>query len=144
MEGGDVFMMGRSVDEAQEWLRSWTAEISDRAAAATALSDQVAEIESTAVGMDGAVRVRVDGAGRMVGLELGEAVRDVPAAELAQVIEATVARAQHALNAQVAAAVAGTVGTDSDTGQAVMDSFAQQYPDPDEQPPADEPDADRR
>ncbi|HLU32671.1 MAG TPA: YbaB/EbfC family nucleoid-associated protein [Natronosporangium sp.] len=122
----------RQLDEAQEWLRSWTAQISQRAEAATALSDRVAALESTAEDLDGAVRVRVDGAGRLVGLELGERARDLSAAGLAEVIMGTVARAQHGLNARVAEAVAETVGADTETGRAVLNSFAHRYPDPDQ------------
>lgn len=120
-------------DEAQEWLRSWAAGVSERAAAAVALSDRVAKIKTEADGLDGAVRARVDSTGRLIDLELTESVHEVPADQLAQEILATVARAQHHLNALVAEAVEATVGRDSETGRAVLDSFAKRFPDPDEE-----------
>jgi DNA-binding protein YbaB len=125
-----------SLDQAQAWLQSWSAQVSQRAEAAAVLSGRVAELESAAEGGGGAVRVRVDATGRLVGLDLDEQVRDMAAVELAQLILHVVARAQHGLTGQVADAVAATVGADSETGQAVLDSFERRFPDPD--PPADE------
>lgn len=124
------------VDGAQERLRSWAAGVSARAQAAVALSDQVAGLESTGQALDGAVRVRVDGAGRLVDLYLDERVRQVPAGEVAAGVLRAVALAQHGLNHLVAQAVAATVGAESETGRAVVDGFAAQYPDPE---PAPEP-----
>lgn len=119
------------IDEARAWLRSWSAGFDRRAEAAAALSARVAELACEAEAMDGAVRVRVDATGRLVGLELAEPVREVAPAELAQLILGTVARAQHGLTGQVAQAVAATVGADSETGRAVLDSFERRFPDPD-------------
>jgi hypothetical protein len=120
-----------SPDDAQGWLREWSSGLARRAEAAAALGDRVAGLASVAEGLDGAVRVRVDSAGRLTGLELAESVRDLPAAELAEVIVATAARAQYGLRRLVAKAVAATVGADSEAGRGVLEGFARRFPDPD-------------
>jgi DNA-binding protein YbaB len=105
------------LDRAQERLQSWAARVSQQTEAAVAMSDRVAGLKSTGETLDGAVRVRVDAAGRLVDLYLDEAVREVPAGELASAVLRAVAAAQHRLSDLVAGAVAATVGTESETGR---------------------------
>jgi len=121
-------MLGRELDEAQEWVRSWTAQVSARAQAATALSDRVAAITASAEDADDAVRVTVAASGLVTGLELDDRVRELTGAELARTILETIAGAQARLAEQVAAAVRDTVGTDSETGRAVIASYARRFP----------------
>lgn len=124
-------MTGSGVESGVDRLRSWLVGVSRQAEAAVALSDRVAALTSTGEALGGAVRVRVDSAGRLMGLELDESVSRVPPARLAEAVVQAVAAAQHGLNPLVAQVVAETVGVDSPTGQAVVDSFATQYPNPD-------------
>lgn len=127
-------MLGRDPDTAQEMLQSWTAELSTRAQAATELSDRVATITASAVGADGAVRVAVAASGAVTDLQLDNRVQRLTGSELAGIIMATIARAQAKLVEQVSVAVRDTVGTDSETGRAVTDTFARRFPRlPDEQ-----------
>ncbi|MET7876158.1 YbaB/EbfC family nucleoid-associated protein [Micromonospora profundi] len=115
-------------------LQSWTAELSTRAQAATELSDRVATITASAVGADGAVRVAVAASGAVTDLQLDNRVQRLTGSELAGIIMATIARAQAKLVEQVSVAVRDTVGTDSETGRAVTDTFARRFPRlPDEQ-----------
>lgn len=126
---GRAVVAGSGVEPGVDRLRSWLVGVSRQAEAAVVLSDRVAALTSTGVALGGAVRVRVDSAGRLVGLELDESVGRVPAAQLASAVLQAVAAAQRGLNPLVAQVVAETVGVDSQTGQAVVDSFATQYPD---------------
>ena len=48
-------MIGRNLDDAEEWLRSWTAQASARAEAAQQMSDRVAGLTSTVTVADGAI-----------------------------------------------------------------------------------------
>lgn len=116
-------------------LHSWTVELSTRAQAAAELSDRVATIAASAAGADGAVHVTVAASGALTDLRLDDRVQRMPGSELASIIMATIARAQAGLTEQVTVAVHDTVGTDSETGRAVTDTFARRFPrPPDEQP----------
>lgn len=123
-------MVVSGVEPGMDRLRSWVAGVSRQAEAAVVLCDRVAALTSTGEALGGAVRVRVDSTGRLVGLELDDSVGQVPAGQLASAVLRAVAAAQHGLNPVVAQVVAETVGADSQTGQAVVDSFAAQYPNP--------------
>ncbi|MFG2064891.1 YbaB/EbfC family nucleoid-associated protein [Micromonospora sp. NPDC048871] len=126
-------MLGRSPDEAQEWLHSWTAQVSAQAQAAAELSDRVARLTATATGADGAVRVTVAASGALTDLRFDDRVRQMRGADLAEIVMTAIARAQASVTTQVAAAVHDTVGADSETGRAVVDSFARRFPGPPEE-----------
>ncbi|WP_327035622.1 YbaB/EbfC family nucleoid-associated protein [Micromonospora ureilytica] len=121
-------MLGQDPEAAQEFLHSWTAELSTRAQAAAELSDRVATIAASATSADGAVRVTVAASGAVTDLRLDDRVQRIRGAELANIIMATIARAQAGLTEQVSIAVHDTVGTDSESGRAVTDSFARRFP----------------
>jgi hypothetical protein len=53
---GRCGVLGRDPDEAQEWVRSWTGQVSAQAHAAAELSDRVAAVTASASEVDGAVR----------------------------------------------------------------------------------------
>jgi YbaB/EbfC DNA-binding family len=100
---------------------------------AAALADRVAALDASAVGDDGAIRVTVGGSGLVTGLELDDRVRRLPGSSLSVEILRTIRRAQAALTERVAAAVDDTVGPESETGKAVLDSFSRRFPpEPDE------------
>jgi DNA-binding protein YbaB len=129
-------MLGRDLEDADEWVRSWSASVSARAEAAAQLADRVASISTTATGADGAIRVTVAGSGVVTGLELDDRVHKLPGAELAEEILRAMRRAQSMLTGKVATAVDETVGSDTETGRAVIGSFELRYP-------TDEDDVDR-
>jgi hypothetical protein len=120
--------LGRSPDDAEAWVRSWSAQSSTRAGATARLADRVCVLSTQASGVDGAVRVAVASNGVLTGLWLAERARDLPADDLAREILATMRRAQTALVAKVSAAVAETVGADSETGRAVLDAYVVRFP----------------
>jgi hypothetical protein len=119
-------VLGRNGEASADAKRSWTTPIPDHTEAAAALADRVASLTSTAAGKT--VRVTVASSGILTGLELDE----MP--ELAEEILRTMRRAQSGLTDRVAEAVADTVGAESDTGRAVLDSFFQRFP---AEPPAE-------
>lgn len=121
-------MLGHNVDDAEEWVRSWSSQVSGRAEAAAALADRVAGLTASAAGADGAIKVTVASSGNITGLALEDAVQGYPGAELAAQIMRVMRRAQAGLRERVAAAVDETVGADTETGRAVLDSFAQRFP----------------
>lgn len=89
---------------------------------AAVLADRVASLTSSAEGADGRVRATVASSGMLIGLELPKEP------ELAEEIMRTMRRAQSGLTDRVAEAVAETVGADTRTGRAVLESFAQRFP----------------
>ncbi len=121
-------MLGRDVDDAEDWVRSWSSQVSGRAEAAAALADRVAGLTASATGADGAVTVTVASSGNMTGLALADDVRRLDGTELATQIMTVMRRAQSGLSDRVAEAVDETVGADTDTGRAVLESFAQRFP----------------
>lgn len=124
---------GRSLDDADDWLRNWTSQASARAEAAQRMSDKVSALTSAATAADGAIKVKVAGSGLLVGLELDDRVQRLPGRELAAQIMRAVAQAQAGLNSKVAEVVADTVGADSETGRAVVTSFERRFPEPPEE-----------
>lgn len=121
-------MLGRNLDDAEDWVRSWSAQASGRAEAAAALADRVAVLTASATGADRAVRVTVGSSGAMTGLELDDRVQRMTGAELAEEILRVMRRAQAGLAEGVAEAVEQTVGSDTETGRAVLDSFGRRFP----------------
>ncbi len=115
-------MLGRNMETSADAQRSWTTPASDHTDAAAVLADRVASLTSEAENTDHGVRVTVASSGILTGLELAK----MP--ELARAILRTMRQAQHGLTDRVADAVADTVGADSETGRAVLDSFAQRFP----------------
>jgi hypothetical protein len=95
--------------------------------AATALADRMATLSSSADGEKGAIRVTVASSGNVTGLQLDDRVQAYPGADLAAAILRVMRSAQAGLVDRVAAAVEETVGAGSETGRAVLDSFAQRF-----------------
>jgi hypothetical protein len=127
VNGGQT-VLGRNVDDAGEWVRSWNSQAPGGAEVTAALADRVAGVAASATGGAGAVHVSVNSNGNMTDLGLDDRVRRLPGADLAAEIMRTMRRAQAGLVDQVAAAVEETVGAESDTGRAVLESFTQRFP----------------
>jgi YbaB/EbfC DNA-binding family len=128
-------VLGRKLDADQDAMRSWSEQVSGRTEAAADLAHRVATLSASASGGDGAIRVSVASSGVVTGLELDDQVQGLPGAELADEILRTMRRAQAGLIDRVAEAVDETVGADTETGRAVLDSFAQRFPVEPEQAP---------
>jgi prophage DNA circulation protein len=125
---GGQTVLGRNLDDAAEWVRSWNSQAPVAAEVTAALADRVAGLAASATGRDGAVHVSVNSRGIVTELGLDDRVHRLTGADLAAEIMRTMRRAHAGLLAQVAAAVDETVGAESDTGRAVLESFAQRFP----------------
>jgi DNA-binding protein YbaB len=121
-------VIGRNLDDAEEWLRSWTAQANARAEAAQQMSERVASLTSTVSVADGAISVTVAGSGVLTGLELDDRVQQYSGRELSAEIMRAIQKAQAGLNAKVATVVEETVGYGSETGRAVVASFERRFP----------------
>jgi len=111
----------------QEWVASWSASVSERAELAQRLAAQVAATSATASGLGGLIEVRVDSSGVITGLHLDERISNWPAARIEREIMTTMKAAQTELADKVTAAVADTVGVDSETGRAVVAGYLQRF-----------------
>src|SRR5690242_9861463 len=109
------------MNTAVEQIRAWAAEAQQAATAANALAEGVASLRATVRDTSNDITVTVDAAGALLGLDLGENVRDVSPHRLAASIMETVRSARHSALDQLTALVGATVGTDSSTGAAVLE-----------------------
>jgi YbaB/EbfC DNA-binding family len=113
--------MTNGIDAAEDWLDDWTAGISAQAERAATLSRRVAALTASAESADGSIKVTVGSAGQVESLDLDDA-------ELARRILSVMRKAQSNLARQVTAQVQDTVGADTETGRAVIDSFELRFP----------------
>jgi hypothetical protein len=130
----------RDIDAAEEWLESWAAGVDANAARAVELSRRVAALTGEARSRDGTIAVAVGAAGQLLRLDIDDQARRLTGAELSREIMTLIGRAQAALSARVADQVRDTVGADTETGRAVIHSYAERFP----QPPPDDPARDSR
>jgi hypothetical protein len=112
------------LDGARRWVDDWQSSIEDRAARARELTGRLSGLSATARDRDGLVEVTVAQSGVVTGLRLDERVREAPAEQLARVIMAVLAGAQSMLVERVREATAETLGADSESGRAVVASYA--------------------
>lgn len=115
-------------DAAEEWIRSWSDSVSERAAAAREMSDRVARLRVDATDTDRLVTATVNGSGSLVDLRLSPDAARLRMDGLAELILRTMRRAQAGLADRVAAIAAQTVGSDSESARAVVSSFESRYP----------------
>ena len=108
---------------ALERIDEWQQGFEERAARARALTERMSGLSATGREGDGIVEVTVGSGGQITGLRLDEKIRHQPAATTARQILAAIALAKASLVHDFAHAAADTVGLDSATGQAVMNSL---------------------
>lgn len=118
------------IDAAEEWLDSWVGQVNAQAQRSVELSRRVAALTATAQGRDGAIRVTVGSTGQVERLDLDDRVHELPGPRLAEEIMSVIRRAQAALSGRVAEQVRATVGEDTETGRAVLQSFESRFPAP--------------
>jgi len=121
-------VLGRNLEASPDAMRSWSAQVSGRTEAAAALADRVATLAASASDDDGAITVTVASSGIPTALMLDDRVKRLAGEDLAAEILRVMRRAQAGLADRVAAAVDETVGAGTETGKAVLDSFAQRFP----------------
>jgi DNA-binding protein YbaB len=115
---------GQDLDQAERMIDQWQAAFEERAAQARAMSARLLALTAAAESDDGLVRVTVGASGSIAGLDLREGIRDRPAAETARAILSTLRAAQAALTDAATAVTAETIGVGSETGKAVIASYA--------------------
>ncbi len=115
---------GQDLDQAEQMIDEWQAAFDERAAQARALSARLVALTAAAESDDGLVRVTVGASGAMTGLDLREGIRDRPAVQTARAILSTLRAAQAALTEAATAVTAETIGAGSETGKAVIASYA--------------------
>ena len=119
--------MGERVfdDESEAFGRidDWERSIADRAARAQDFSSRTAALTSVARSADGSVEVTVGSDGQLVDLHLSERTRNQSAQTTAREILDLLQEAREDLLRQIGAAAADTIGSDSDTGRAVLTSM---------------------
>jgi YbaB/EbfC DNA-binding family protein len=120
----------RDIDAAEDWLDSWTADVNEQARAAAGLARQVSALSGTAESRDGLIRVTVGSTGQIERLDLADPAAGLTGAELSRRIMRVMREAQSRLAGAVAAVVEQTVGTDTETGRAVIHSFETRFPEP--------------
>src|SRR5690242_362518 len=101
---------GRSLDDAERRIQDSQAGAEARAAQTRELSARLAALTAKARSGDELVEVVIAASGEIVRLELGEGIRDRPAAETAREILATVRAARATLAADIAEVTTRTVG----------------------------------
>ena len=116
------------LDRAEAWIDNFSASLTEQAAKAQAMSQQVADLRVSAESPDGSVVVTVAGSGVVTDLRLGETTRKRPAEETAAEILTVMRQAQARLAARLADIAAATVGADSPAGRALITSFEQRFP----------------
>lgn len=108
---------------ALERIEQWERGFEERAAQARVLAERASGLSATAREGDGMVEVTVGSGGQITGLRLDEEIRRQPAATTARQILVAITSAKASLVRDFAQATADTVGLDSATGQAVMNSL---------------------
>jgi DNA-binding protein YbaB len=116
------------IGAAEDWVRSWTASVSEKAAAAQSLSDQVARLAVSASDRENMITVTVNGSGGLIDLRLAPEAGRWAMDRLAAEILRTMRRAQASLAERVAAIAEQTVGSDSETARTVVSSFERRFP----------------
>ncbi|WIM97876.1 YbaB/EbfC family nucleoid-associated protein [Actinoplanes oblitus] len=103
------------------------------------LSHRVAALTGSARTRTGSITVTVRSSGQLDSLDIDDQALQTTGAELSRQIMDLIRQAQIQLSAQVTEQVRQTVGLDTETGQAVIHSYATRFP-----APPDEQQRDRR
>jgi hypothetical protein len=122
--------MPHDIDAAEDWLDNWAASVSEQAERAAMLSRRVAALTGSAESSDGSIKVTVGSSGQLESLELDDRMDQLRGAELSRRIMAVMRDAQARLAGRVAVEVDQTVGSDTETGRAVIHSFESRFPEP--------------
>jgi hypothetical protein len=116
------------VDGSEDWLDQWATEVRAGAERAAVLSRRVAALVGRATSADGSIRLTVSSSGELETLDLDDSATDLSGEELSRRIMAVIRTARADLAARVPAEVEATVGADTETGRAVIRSFASRFP----------------
>jgi YbaB/EbfC DNA-binding family len=124
-------MFDGNFDAAERMVDDWQAGFEQRATQARELSARLAQLRATARSADESVTVTVGSSGDLIDLALHERIRERPAADTAREILKTLQAARATLIAAVTSVTDETIGTDSQTGQAIIAAYTGRVGDPD-------------
>lgn len=122
-----MFSGDLDLDAAERLIDGWQSAIEKRASEAKTLAQRLGGLRATARSKDGLVEVTVGASGVVNALSLDEKTRGQSASETSRQILAVMREAQAELARRTAEVTAETLGPDSTTGQAIVDSFAQRF-----------------
>ncbi|MEG3632465.1 YbaB/EbfC family nucleoid-associated protein [Micromonospora palythoicola] len=97
------------------------------------MSQRVAGLSVSATGGDGAMEVTVAGSGIVTDLRIDDRVANWSGARISAEIMTTMRRAQGRLSAAVAEIAGRTVGANSETARAIVASYAERFPEVDDE-----------
>lgn len=127
MPGGDWSAGGLlDPDSAHEQVARWRAQAERMAEDTQAMSDRLGEARVTATDDNRLVEVTIDSTGRLVGLKLGERVRNVSPEMIARTIMQTIAVATGQMGERARQIIAETLGTESPAAREIADRVVQQ------------------
>lgn len=124
---------GGSPEQVERQLEEWAQQAEQKAERYQQMSTAVSAVSASDSTPDGMVRVTVNSAGAVSGLELSDQIRTHSGADVAGQIMACVQRAQSKLAAQVAEAMQATIGDEQSTIDTVVSGYQQRFPEPVEQ-----------
>ncbi len=119
------------VSAAEDMLRSFELRVQEQTRHAQELSARIRGAAVTVESPGGEVRVTVDSAGGLSGLQFGSAAQRVPLERLAELVLAASRQAQAKLSGVMGDLVAQVYGRDSQTAQFVAGAYAQRFATPD-------------
>ncbi|WP_033401361.1 YbaB/EbfC family nucleoid-associated protein [Actinokineospora enzanensis] len=118
----------------EQELRRWSADVAAKAERYQEMQTEVAGVAVTESSRDDVVSVTVDATGTVTDLRISDRSRELPGAELADLVLATMRRAQARITDRVAEVMQRTVGDDPGTVAAVVDSYRRRFPEPEPEP----------
>ncbi|RZU48483.1 YbaB/EbfC DNA-binding family protein [Krasilnikovia cinnamomea] len=121
-----------------DWIRTFELRAQEQAARAHELSRQLQERSVTVASADGEVRLTVDSAGGLAGLEFGRGASELSLEDLAALVLQTSRRAQARLAESMSEAVAQVFGQGSETASFVSQAYAERFPRPDDDADGDQ------
>jgi DNA-binding protein YbaB len=124
--GGSGVFIGGNWDAAEQAVNAWQAGFDRRAEQARELATRMAGITASGRAADGRVEVTIGRSGELIRLHLDEETRGQSAAQTARDILTATASAREDLARKVADAVDETVGSDTETGRAILAGYRRQ------------------
>jgi DNA-binding protein YbaB len=120
--------------QTEQELRRWAADVQAKAERYQTMQAQVAQVTVTESSRDDIVQVTVESSGQVTDLRISDRSQDMPGAELAALVLATMRRAQSKITDRVADVMERTVGDDPETVASVVRSYRQRFPEPESEP----------
>ncbi|WP_020661213.1 YbaB/EbfC family nucleoid-associated protein [Amycolatopsis benzoatilytica] len=100
-----------------------------------AMQAAAGQVSVTETGKDGLVTVTVDSAGNVTGLQISDRIRELPGDRIAAAVLSTLRRAQSRLPEKLGEVMAGTIGDDRATVDAIVGNYRAKFPEPEPDEP---------